>query len=671
MPLPPWATTLQHMHPSQLGPYEIAKPIGRGGMGTVYEAVDHGTGRSVAVKTLAAHLGDDPGLRKRFAAEIETLKSLQHPCIVQLLAFGEEDGQPYFAMELVRGRSLEQVLRSGRTFDWRETVGIAIDITRALKSAHDHGVVHRDLKPANLLFPDEPSADAAVKLADFGIARLFGSSCHTMAGTIVGTAEYMAPEQATGGPVDHRVDLYALGLVIYAMLTGRPPFHGGEATDIIRRQRTEAPPRVSTRVAGIPAELDALIDRLLAKELAKRPASALAVGRMLSSIAAEVVAMPPEPAVPASDPGITLGPAAALTDCDESRRATAADATRRPSGPADAIDLTAPTQDGARVETAASDPDVIAVSPASDSVRADVQTMPMPTTPQAPSPGLPQRVTVSAAAAGSPPPRVNRFTTLEELHRTSREEAGARARQEFVLRSIAAASILALVVGAAYVLLRPPTADELHTRIRAIADAANADLRDARSLIERFLERHGDDSRAAAIRELDRTLDLDGLEKRARRRRGDDDEMSPLEREYRAAMAREDESPLACVAALEAVLTLHENDPQTATDLPATAPPESQPALWLALVQRQIDRLEPQADREREQDVARAATVLAEAATLAAEAESADDPAVTSQLLERRRELLEGLVEIYASRPHVTEAVAEARSLLTPPTPSP
>ena len=646
MPLPPWATTLQVMHPSQLGPYEIAKPIGRGGMGTVYEAVDHGTGRSVAVKTLAAHLGDDPGLRKRFAAEIETLKSLQHPCIVQLLAFGEEDGQPYFAMELVRGRSLEQMLRSGRTFDWRETVGIAIDITRALKSAHDHGVVHRDLKPANLLFPEEPSADAAVKLADFGIARLFGSSCHTMAGTIVGTAEYMAPEQATGGPVDHRVDLYALGLVIYAMLTGRPPFHGGEATDIIRRQRTEAPPRVSTRVAGIPTELDALIERLLAKEPAKRPASALAVGRMLASIATEVGAMPPEPAVPASDPGITLGPA-------------------------DAIDLAAPTQDGARVETAASDPNVIAVNPASDSVRADVQTMPMPTTPQAPSPGLPQRVTVSAAAAGSPHPRVNRFTTLEELHRTSREEAGARARQEFVLRSIAAASILALVVGAAYVLLRPPTADELHTRVRAIADAANADLRDARPLIEQFLERHGDDSRAAAIRELDRTLDLDSLEKRARRRRSDDDEMSPLEREYRAAMAREDESPLACVAALEAVLTLHESDPQTATSLPATAPPESQPALWLALVQRQIDRLEPQADREREQDVARAATVLAEAATLAVEAESADDPAVTSRLLERRRELLEGLVEIYASRPHVTEAVAEARSLLTPPTPTP
>ena len=646
MPLPPWATTLQGMHPSQLGPYEIAKPIGRGGMGTVYEAVDHGTGRSVAVKTLAAHLGDDPGLRKRFAAEIETLKSLQHPCIVQLLAFGEEDGQPYFAMELVRGRSLEQMLRSGRTFDWRETVGIAIDITRALKSAHDHGVVHRDLKPANLLFPEEPSADAAVKLADFGIARLFGSSCHTMAGTIVGTAEYMAPEQATGGPVDHRVDLYALGLVIYAMLTGRPPFHGGEATDIIRRQRTEAPPRVSTRVAGIPTELDALIERLLAKEPAKRPASALAVGRMLASIATEVGAMPPEPAVPASDPGITLGPA-------------------------DAIDLAAPTQDGARVETAASDPNVIAVNPASDSVRADVQTMPMPTTPQAPSPGLPQRMTVSAAAAGSPHPRVNRFTTLEELNRTSREEAGARARQEFVLRSIAAASILALVVGAAYVLLRPPTADELHTRVRAIADAANADLRDARPLIEQFLERHGDDSRAAAIRELDRTLDLDSLEKRARRRRSDDDEMSPLEREYRAAMAREDESPLACVAALEAVLTLHESDPQTATSLPATAPPESQPALWLALVQRQIDRLEPQADREREQDVARAATVLAEAATLAVEAESADDPAVTSRLLERRRELLEGLVEIYASRPHVTEAVAEARSLLTPPTPTP
>jgi serine/threonine protein kinase len=272
------------MHATQLGPYVISTLLGRGGMGAVYEAVDQGNGRVVAVKTLATHLSDDPGLRKRFACEIETLLSLRHPCIVELLAFGEEDGQPYFAMELVRGRSLEQLLRSGRTYTWRETVDVALAITRALKSAHDHGVIHRDLKPANLLFPDEPWGDATVKLADFGIARLFGSTGHTMSGMIVGTAEYMAPEQAAGAAVDHRVDLYALGLVMFAMLSGRPPFHGGQVTDVIKRQRSEPPPRIASRVADVPPELDDLIDRLLAKDPTKRPASALAVGRQLAVI---------------------------------------------------------------------------------------------------------------------------------------------------------------------------------------------------------------------------------------------------------------------------------------------------------------------------------------------------------------------------------------------------
>jgi serine/threonine-protein kinase len=236
------------MHPTQLGPYSISTLLGRGGMGAVYEAVDQGNGRTVAVKTLATHLGDDLGLRKRFACEIETLLSLRHPCIVELISFGEEDGQPYFAMELVRGRSLEQLLRSGRTYTWRETVDVALAITRALKSAHDHGVVHRDLKPANLLFPDEPSGDATVKLADFGIARLFGSTGHTMSGMIIGTAEYMAPEQAAGAAVDHRVDLYALGLVMFAMLAGRPPFHGGHAASLLRGSHPALPtcPRNST-----------------------------------------------------------------------------------------------------------------------------------------------------------------------------------------------------------------------------------------------------------------------------------------------------------------------------------------------------------------------------------------------------------------------------------------
>jgi len=149
------------MQPTQLGPYSIGTRLGRGGMGAVYEATDTTTGATVAVKVLAAHLVDDPGLRSRFRAEIDTLKALRHPSIVQLLAYGEQDDQPYFAMELVRGQSLEQILRSGRTFSWRETVATGLAVAQALKVAHDHGVVHRDLKPANLLI----STDGTVKLA--------------------------------------------------------------------------------------------------------------------------------------------------------------------------------------------------------------------------------------------------------------------------------------------------------------------------------------------------------------------------------------------------------------------------------------------------------------------------------------------------------------------------
>jgi len=654
------------MPPTQLGPYSISTLLGRGGMGAVYEAVDRSTGRTVAVKTLVAHLGDDSAGRKRFAAEIETLKSLRHPCIVELLAFGEEEGQPYFAMELVRGRSLEQLLRAGRTYTWRETVDIALAITRALKSAHDHGVVHRDLKPANLLFPDEPSGDATVKLADFGIARLFGSTGHTMSGMIVGTAEYMAPEQAAGTAVDHRVDLYALGLVMFAMLSGRPPFHGGQATDVIKRQRSEPPPRISSRVADIPQELDDLIDRLLAKDPAKRPASALAVGRQLAVIATTAgVAAPPTTAPPPIDPGVTLGPASAATDCDESRRGTVAGTggSAAPHRP-DRLDLEAPTRDFTRGDTA---PPVAAIIPGDSS--ADAQTMPMPTRPE-PHTALPQRVTEPAPdASPATASRATRFTTVEELERVSRAEAAAQEHRDFVIRMLAAAGLLSLVAAAAYTMLRPPTADEVHARIAAIANDPEADIRDARPLIDRFLEEHAADARAADIGKLDRRLDLDTLERRARRRRDDDRAMMPLEREYRAAMAREDESPLACVAALDAILALHA-DEAVATPA-ADAAPEAQPALWLDLVRRQLERLGPLAAREREQDAAQAAETLTEAADLATEAATATDDDARAALLERRRSLLTGIVEIYGPRPHVAAAVDEARRLLAHPEATP
>jgi eukaryotic-like serine/threonine-protein kinase len=660
------------MHPTRLGPYTISAPIGRGGMGSVYEAIDATTGRTVAVKTLAAHLGDDPSLRRRFAAEIETLKSLRHPCIVQLLAFGEEDGQPYFAMELVRGKSLEQLLRSGRRFSWQETVETSLDVARALKSAHDHGVVHRDLKPANLLFLDEPAADVRVKLADFGIARLFGASGQTMAGMIVGTAEYMAPEQAAGGAIDHRVDLYALGLVMFAMLTGRPPFQGGQVTELLHRQRSELAPRVSSRVADVPRELDELIHRLLAKDPAKRPASALAVGRLLSAIAA----LDGTATTPGTFPGGTGS--AAPTQRGVSRTEAGSHATTHhdaaageaPTDPGigepagdPGIDLLAATQDFTTAATAAPEAAVIA---GDAPVPAGEPTLPLPTKASVPE-SLARRPTEPATEGGrTTTARVNRFTTVEELTAAARAEAEVIARRENRLRMAVAAGIAAVLAAVGYLLLRPETADDLHADILAIASDKGGDLRDARSLIDRFLERFPHDSRVAEIRDLDRSLDLDLLERRAgRRRRRDDPDMAPLEREYRAAMEREEESPLACTAALEAILALHADDAPPDGKASDRAP-EDDPALWLALVRRQIARLEPLAAKERAEDVDRASATLAEAARLATEATAAEG-ASREALEDRRSSLLRGIIEIYGSRPHVAEAVAEARALLAAP----
>ncbi len=660
------------MAPTQLGPYRILSSLGRGGMGAVYEAIDDTTGTIVAVKTLAAHVGDDPGLRRRFFGEIETLKSLRHPCIVELHAFGEDDGQPFFAMELVRGRSLEQILRGGRIFSWRETVAVAIDVARALKSAHDHGVVHRDLKPANLLFPDDPTPDAAIKLADFGIARLFGASSHTMAGTIVGTADYMAPEQAAGVHVDHRVDLYALGLVMFAMMTGRSPFHGGQPTEVLRRQRTEPAPRISSRVADVPPALDDLIDRLLAKDPSKRPASALALGRQLAAIAAGGAAAAVPVTLVEADANRTLGAAGAVTDCNESDRATAASPGQGRDFPArQRVDLEAVTQDFARGITAA-EAAIISDSQGRSPASADTPTMPLPTAPDAPATPLAKQVTTPNAEGGEPQPlRTSHFTTVEDLHREHQALEASRARRDLVLRAAAAAVLLGGVAFAALALLRPPSADDLHARITSVADAPDADLRDARADIARFLSMHPNDPRAAAVRDLDRRLDLDTLEKRARRRRGSDRDMPPLEREYRAAMAREAESPIACLAALEAILALHAHDASAVAPVDHTTPPEEQPALWIELVRRQVARLAPLAEQEQEQDIARADATLATAAALADQAAAATDDADRDRLLDQRRQLLTSLIEIYGSRPHAANAVAQATSLLAAPAPAP
>jgi len=632
------------MQPTQLGPYTIGTRLGRGGMGAVFEATD-AAGHRVAVKLLASHLADDVGLRRRFDAEIATLKTLRHPGIVQLLAFGEEDDQPYFAMELVPGQSLEQLLRAGRRFTWQETVSVALGVCRALKAAHDQGVVHRDLKPANLLVADGDGANLGdrVKLADFGIAKLFGSAAHTAHGNIVGTAEYMAPEQATGGPVDHRVDIYALGLVMFAMLTGKPPFTGTQAAEILRRQQHAPPPRISAVVAGVPPELDQLIDRLLAKSPAARPANALALGRLLTAIETLHVPAP----VAETGPLTPLPPSHDLLE----------------PGSTAPIDLYAPTQAVPVAGATAAAPPPPAQTAAATGALAGNTTKPVEVAAVAGTGFDPASATVVDRS-----PR-KRFTTVEELDRVATaREARARGIEQRWQAVVALVTLVALV-GGGYFLLRKPSAEQLFGRIDAARRAAaqGGDLRDAGPAIEEFLRRFPDDPRVAQVAALDRTLAVDRLEKRARRRPLGVRPLSPLERDYRAAMDRESDSPSACREALDALVAVHTD---AATAGSASPPIEGESAidatLWIDLARRQLERLGPAAAQEQAEDARRIAELFQQADALAAQA-AAEDSTESPRLLARRRELLQSIVELYETRSHAAAAVATAREKLAAP----
>ena len=260
----------------QLGPYRVERVLGHGGMGTVYAGVHSETGEQTAIKVLPDALAADPRFRERFRGEVETLKKLRHKNIVALHGYGEEEGRLFFVMELVHGQSLELDLRASRRFAWHEVADIGVQVCAALKHAHDHGVIHRDLKPANLLM----TADGTVKLTDFGIAKFFGSTGLTVAGSMIGTPDYMSPEQTEGKSVTPRSDLYSLGCVLYALLAGKPPFAGGNLTQVIDRVRFQDPVAIRSIVLDVPEEFDRIISQLLGKD----PISRIATPQLLANL---------------------------------------------------------------------------------------------------------------------------------------------------------------------------------------------------------------------------------------------------------------------------------------------------------------------------------------------------------------------------------------------------
>ena len=263
-----------------LGPYHVERILGRGGMGTVYKGVHNRSGKVMAIKVIAAAVANSARFRRRFHAEITTLHSLSHPNIVRFAGAGEERGMLFYTMEYVDGVSLHDHLRQSGQLPWEQVLQIGIETSAALKHAHDWGIIHRDLKPANLLL----TKSGHVKLADFGISKLFGLSEMTAVGSVIGTADYMPPEQAEGKIVTVRSDLYSLGGVLYALLCGRAPFGGKSVPEVLYAVRYNPPPNLAERVAGVPPELVELIHELLEKSPSKRPPNALVLGNRLKAL---------------------------------------------------------------------------------------------------------------------------------------------------------------------------------------------------------------------------------------------------------------------------------------------------------------------------------------------------------------------------------------------------
>jgi eukaryotic-like serine/threonine-protein kinase len=253
------------------GRYVLLDVVGTGGMATVWRARDEVLGRDVAVKVLSPQFAADAAFRGRFEREARHVAGLSHPRLVTVFDCGVHGTTPYIVMELVAGKTLRQVLDAVGAIPPQDAVGIAAAVCEGLAAAHAAGLVHRDIKPANILL-----SGPEVKVLDFGIARLDGIAGGTGTQAVLGTAAYLSPEQASGQPAGPQADLYALGCVLFEMLTGTPPFSADSEVGVAYRQVHDDPGPPSARRRGLPAQLDWITTRLMAKNPADRPPGAAA-----------------------------------------------------------------------------------------------------------------------------------------------------------------------------------------------------------------------------------------------------------------------------------------------------------------------------------------------------------------------------------------------------------
>jgi predicted Ser/Thr protein kinase len=259
------------------GRYEILGPLGRGGMGMVYKARDRRLDEVVAIKVLRPDFGSDPTMAERFRSEIKLARKVRHRNVCAIHDYGEDQGLLYISMEYIEGVDLKQVLRQSGALPPLRGFEVAVQITEGLQAVHDAGIIHRDLKTPNIM----TDAAGIARLMDFGVAKRVGEGAATVTGQIVGTPEYMSPEQAQGHKVDTRSDIYALGIVLYEIFTGHVPFRGETPISTILKHLNDPPPLEGPEATGIPETLKPVLRRCLAKDPADRYPTARDVGEAL------------------------------------------------------------------------------------------------------------------------------------------------------------------------------------------------------------------------------------------------------------------------------------------------------------------------------------------------------------------------------------------------------
>ncbi len=302
------------MEPPKLGRYLIQSEIGRGAMGVVYKATDTVLERAVAVKTINMALEGEEAAKyeTRFYQEARAAGGLNHPNIVTVYDVGKSGDVAYMAMEFIHGEELRNLMKEGQPMPVARATSIAAQVAEGLAYAHSHGVVHRDIKPANIMVAE----GAPVKITDFGIARMRAATELTQTGTMLGSPKYMSPEQVIGKRADHRSDIFSLGVILYEMLVGVPPFNGDNVTALMYQIVNFIPPSPSAVNASVPQLLDYVVAKMLAKSLDERYQDAQAAAHDLRECERQLAGMPDAEAASRTVPNAALatGPQARLAD---------------------------------------------------------------------------------------------------------------------------------------------------------------------------------------------------------------------------------------------------------------------------------------------------------------------------------------------------------------------